>query len=258
MPKTNMNKTSYIIRLIIASISAVMLLWVNFNFLTAGTVIGNVIFITAIAICIAWKPFSKLIGLMWRKTWGKITVVIVFVTVGFLIGACLFFSVNMLMCIEKQLPRTDAVIVLGCQVRGEEPSVMLANRLDAAIETLGENPSAICVVSGGQGSGEDISEAEAMRVYLEDNGIAPQRIRKEDKSESTRENINFSVEILEKEGITQNITIVTNEFHQYRAAIYARRRGISVGHHSARTPVFNLLNYWIREWAAIFAVEFGI
>lgn len=258
MPQKNTNKTSHILRPIIAIISALLLVWVNLNFFTAGTVIGNVIFITSITVCIAWKPFCKLIEHISRRTLGKIIVIIVFGAAAFLTAACLFFSVNMLMCAEKSLPQTDAVIVLGCQVNGEEPSVMLAGRLNAAIETLEENPSAICVVSGGQGKGEDVSEAEAMRVYLEDNGIAPQRIRKEDRSVSTRENINFSAEILEKEGITRNITVVTNEFHQYRAALYARRRGISVVHHSSHTPVLNLLNYWIREWAAIFAVELGI
>lgn len=252
------HKKSLIFRIIFIVISFVLAIWVNMNFFTAGTVIGNVIFITAIAICAAWKPFCKLIKLIWKKNVGKVVIVFVFGVTGFLVGACIFFSVNMLMCIEKPVSQTDAVIVLGCQVRGEEPSSMLAYRLNAAIEVLDANPSAICVVSGGQGKGEDISEAEAMRRYLTEYGIAPERIRKEVKSVSTRENIAFSSEMLADEGITGNIVIVTNEFHQYRAGIYAKRCGLNVGHHSSRTPFHNLLNYWIREWAAIFAVELGI
>ena len=53
----------------------------------------------------------------------------------------------------------DAVIVLGCGVRGERVSLTLARRLDAALAYLEENPKAYVVVSGGQGAGEDISEA---------------------------------------------------------------------------------------------------
>lgn len=257
MRKTS-SKISVILRIFFIAISTVLLVWVNLNFFTAGTVIGNVIFITSIVICAAWKPFCGLIKRIWSRNAGKVLLVAAFGAVGFLVGACLFFSVNMLMCVEKPLLKTDAVIVLGCQVRGEQPSSMLAYRLNAAIETLEANPSAVCVVSGGKGKGEDISEAEAMRRYLKERGIAPGRIRKEDKSVSTRENIAFSAEILSEEGITDNIVIVTNDFHQYRAGIYAKRCGLKVGHHSSRTPFHNLLNYWIREWAAILAVEIGI
>ena len=68
----------------------------------------------------------------------------------------------------------------------------LARRLDAALAYLEENPKAYVVVSGGQGAGEDISEAEAMRRYLAARGIEESRILMEDKSMSTLENFLFS------------------------------------------------------------------
>lgn len=134
---------------------------------------------------------------------------------------------------------------------------MLARRCDAALETLSEYPNAVCVVSGGKGNGENISEAEAMRRYLIERGISESRIIAEDKSTSTRENIRLSAELLKERGIDSAV-IVTNEFHQYRAGIYARSSGLTVGHHSAGTPLYNLANYWVREWAALLsAVIFG-
>ena len=92
-----------------------------------------------------------------------------------------------------------------------------------------------------------------MRRYLIANGIEDARIIVEDKSESTEENLAFSRVILDKLGISDNIMIVTSEFHQYRAAVYAKKNGLQTGSHSAKTSVWNLLNYWVREWATLAA-----
>ncbi len=252
-------RISAALRILIAAISFIMLVWVNLNFVTAGTFIGTALFGAVFLIMLLWKPFCKLLKRIWRKHIGKILLILFGGIIAFCAVLCVVFSVNMAVCIEKPLDEPRAVIVLGCQVRGETPSSMLAYRLNAAREVLDEHPDAVCVVSGGQGNGEDISEAEAMRRYLIDNGIAGERILKEDKSVSTRENIRFSTEILSEMGITNGVVIVSNDFHQYRADIYARENGLSdIGHHSTRTPFHNLLNYWIREWAAIMAVRFEI
>ena len=70
---------------------------------------------------------------------------------------------------------------------------MLRERLIAAQDYLDENPEAVCVVSGGQGADESMSEAQCMRTKTStEHGIAPERIYMEDKSTSTRENIKFS------------------------------------------------------------------
>lgn len=245
-------KVSYIVRVIVTIIASAMLLWVNCNFFTAGTVIGNVLFAGIILICVLWKPFCGLIKRLWSKLGGRIALLFIGSVTAFCAVSCSIFTVNMIVFAEYKIDDPGAVIVLGCQVRGETPSTMLARRLDAALETLSEYPDAVCVVSGGKGSGEDISEAEAMRRYLVERGISDERIILEDRSVDTRGNIRYSAELLKERGIDSAV-IVTNEFHQYRADIYARRNGLTVGHHSGKTPLHNLLNYWVREWAALFA-----
>lgn len=246
-----MERASKIIRTIIVAIAGVLLVWVSINFFTAGTVIGWVIFGLIIALGVFWKKFCALVKLLWSGIFGKIAVCVAGAAAAFAAGICVFFSVNMILCSEKPLDKTEAVIILGCQVRGEEPSVMLKNRLDAALEVLRENPEAVCIASGGKGDRENISEAECMRRYLIANGIEDERIFTEDKSASTEENLAFSREIFGNLGISDNIMIVTSEFHQYRAAIYAKKNGLQTGAHSAKTPVLNLLNYWVREWGTL-------
>jgi len=248
-----MKKISLIIRIIVIIIASIMLVWVNINpRITAGSIIGTAGFGTIVLVCAFWRPLCRLIGRIWKRVAGRIVLIALGSVVGVLAGFCVFFSVSMLARMEVPVERTEAVVVLGCQVRGERPSSMLAYRIEAAYEILEADPDAICVASGGQGAGEAISEAEAIRRYLVNRGIEEERIILEDKSVSTFENIHFSADILKERGITENIVIATSEFHQYRAYVFAKREGLKTGSNSAPTKVANLPNYWVREWAALF------
>lgn len=141
------------------------------------------------------------------------------------------------------------VVVLGCQVRADgTPSLMLRNRINAAAEYLKANPQADCIVSGGKGGNEPISEAEAMYNELIKLGISDSRIKKEDKSDNTVQNLEFSKPLLD--GKT-DIIIVTDGFHQYRASLMAKSFGMQSTAINADTPSFLLPLYWVREWLAI-------
>lgn len=137
----------------------------------------------------------------------------------------------------------STLIVLGCRVKGEQPGLMLQNRINAAYAYLSENPDADAILSGGQGSDELISEAECMYRELVDMGIAPERLVKEDKSSNTHENLQNSLALTEND----NIVIVTSEFHQYRAKLIAQKEGTEVSAISAKTSLFLLPTYWVRD-----------
>ena len=107
----------------------------------------------------------------------------------------------------------DYIIVLGAQVRENGPSPVLKYRLDKAVEYLEENPDTICIVSGGQGKNEPWSEAEGMAQYLKTQGIGENRIRLEDQSLTTEQNVTNSQKLME-EGAS--VGIVTNDFHVFR------------------------------------------
>ncbi len=233
---------------IIAAVAAVALVWVNLVLKpNAGSLLGTLLFGSIMAVTLLWRR----IACLWKRIAGRILVIFFGVIFAAGFGLCVFFSVNMVVYAEKDCDSADCVIVLGCQVKGETPTPMLCDRLNAALELLESNPNAVCVVSGGQGPQEHISEAEAMRRYLNERGIADKRIITEPLSTSTEENLRFSAELLSERGFKGSIVVVTNEFHQYRADIYARRAGLSVGHHSARTALRLFPNQWVREWGAL-------
>ena len=146
-------------------------------------------------------------------------------------------------------PEADYLIVLGCQVRGTVPSRMLRQRLDAAATYLSTNADTHCIVSGGKGDGENLSEAQCMYNYLTAAGIDPSRITMEDQATSTMENLRYSMEFLEPDA---QIAIVSNEFHLYRAGQMARQLGLSPALIPASTefPIL-LASYTLREILAV-------
>lgn len=143
------------------------------------------------------------------------------------------------------------VIVLGCQVNGSEPSLMLSNRLEAAEEYLKENTDAVCIVTGGRGNNEEMAESAVMKKWLVSHNIDSERIYEENLSESTNENIAFSCKIIDRENLPETAIIVTDEFHQYRARFLAERNGLDAYGKSSSTPWYLFINYWVREMFAI-------
>ena len=96
----------------------------------------------------------------------------------------------------------QVMVILGCQVMADgDPSVLLQDRLDTALDYLEEHPDLTVVVSGGQGSNEPVSEARCMADVLIQGGVAEEQIRLEDQSSNTMENLVFSRELLAQEGI---------------------------------------------------------
>ncbi len=147
----------------------------------------------------------------------------------------------------------DVVIVLGCGIKGERLSIQLRMRLDETVRYHEKNPDAVIVVSGGQGKGEDISEALAMERYLISNGVPAEKIIKEDRSTSTRENLRFSKSILD-EKIGENeysAVIITSGYHTYRANEYAKKEGIKANHVGAPIEWFGVPACYMRECLAV-------
>ena len=146
------------------------------------------------------------------------------------------------------------LVVLGAGVNGTVPSRSLKERMDAAFNYLSDHPDAVAIVSGGQGAGEEITEAKCMFDYLTACGISPERIWMEDKASTTLENLRFSMDLIEnKTGCRPGkIAIVSSEYHLHRAGMFARWLKLDAQLVPAKTEVFPLRwNYYIREIFAL-------
>ena len=149
----------------------------------------------------------------------------------------------------------DYLVVLGAGVNGRTPSLSLLNRLTAAEAWLQANPDGKAILSGGQGPGEDISEAGAMYQWLTEHGIAAERLYKEETSATTRENFQYSAEMLQQLNggkLPEKVAVLSSEYHLYRAKYLARQAGLEPLGVPAKTtlPVLRL-NYFLREGVAV-------
>ena len=153
------------------------------------------------------------------------------------------------------------VIVLGAGVDGTEPSLMLSRRLDAALDYAAPFPDVPFIVTGCQGEGELISEAECMRRYLNAHGVGDERIFPEEQATSTLTNLRFSLAILEELGLGADapFAVVTSAFHIARVRYLAGTLGVppermlTVGAELPGGLYYDALtmNYYIREAFAL-------
>lgn len=216
-----------------------------------GTLLGTGAFALLTLYGVFRTKIDKVVRNIWDKKAGKICLSIVLVLVTAVLALVVVITYNMVHAAHVKPRQNATVVVLGCAVRGGGPSLMLRERLIAALDYLEENPEAVCVVSGGQGADESMSEAQCMYEYLTEHGIAAGRIYMEDKSTSTRENIKFSSEIIRQNGLPDGMNIVTNEFHEYRAKRIADKQGIETGSIAGSTAWWLLPTYYVREMAGI-------
>jgi uncharacterized SAM-binding protein YcdF (DUF218 family) len=146
----------------------------------------------------------------------------------------------------------DAIIVLGAAVHGDKVTWVLENRLNTAMEYLETHPNAICVVSGGQGAGESVTEASAMKKYMVERNVDPGRVFTEEKAKNTKENFEYSKVIIdEKLGNNARIAFVTTNFHVFRAGQVARAQGVNAVGIPAEDVWYLRLNNFLRECVGI-------
>ncbi|MEW9698856.1 YdcF family protein [Paenibacillus sp. SI8] len=128
---------------------------------------------------------------------------------------------------QQALPgQVDVGIVLGASLRKDLPSGGLQERLDLAVSLYNQGKFPHVIVSGGlDHNGSKLTEAEGMRNYLVKKGIPQNLILLEPKATSTYENLLFSKQIMDEQGLVSSI-IVTHQYHGSRSLDIAETIGL--------------------------------
>lgn len=201
----------------------------------AGTVLGAGFGAVTLAAGIYFHKFTQ-------KERGVILLLLAVITL------VVFFAMYMIYQSGKSR-RSDAkvILVLGCRVRGREPSKALCKRVDRAYYLLTNIPESVAVLSGGQGSDELISEAQCMKDMLVQRGVSPDRLYCESLSTSTDENIAFSTKLLAQNGLSNEIYLVTSDYHQKRALMLCEKYALIATPQSSKTKALHLPTFLLRE-----------
>jgi uncharacterized SAM-binding protein YcdF (DUF218 family) len=211
-----------------------------------GFTVGNAIaFIAGLFLIGLYFIYPKLQGCLRR--WIK---VVLLCGMTFMIAMMLFIGIKGTK--NTATFNEDAILVLGCGIRGETPLPTMQQRLDKCLDYLQYNPGALIVVSGGQGHNEAISEAEAMKRYLIVKGVNAAHIITEDQSRNTLQNMQFSKQILDNHLSTEySVVCITSNYHAYRAAILAAKQGLNATSYNAGTTWYLYPSAFSREILSI-------
>lgn len=217
------------------------------NILNIGNILGMAGSLCVIAIGIWLEPIIRLIKALCKSKLGKSIVAIVLALVITLGGAFSVALGSVIACSKTNATDEETIIILGCAVYGDVPSIMLNARVQQAYRYMMNNPQSVAVLSGGKGNMENISEAQCMYNILTKQGIAPERLFLEEQSTNTQQNIEFSTKIIEENGLSKNIAIATSDFHLKRATMYAKDYGIDAKRISASSGFFATPTFYVRD-----------
>lgn len=191
-----------------------------------------------------------ILGAIFKAVWKLIRKPVAILLAILLVGMAVTAAPILWGVVSQPDAGCDYLILLGAGVDGDTPSPILQDRINQAYTYLTEHPDTICIVTGGKGDDENLSEAQCMFNHLTAMGIQGGRIWMEDQATSTVENFEYSVKLLqEKTGsIPENLGVMSNEFHLFRAKLIAKANGLDPIFVAAPTSQMMVrINYTVRE-----------
>ena len=276
-------KLTLALKIILTLIGAVLLIWFllpvfSRRIINIGNLTGMGVALVLLLYGIFMRPVNKFLASLWKSTAGKIAELFVSAIILAIIVLAVLTMISMAkgmspsykisgtldsedMDSAQATSLPDTIIILGARVYGTTPenayaSLVLRERLDAAINYFSDHPDSPIIVTGGQGKNEAVTEASIMKTYLIDRGIPEDKIYVEDKSTDTHENFLFSSEIIEENALSKTIVVATNEFHEYRALNIAASLGFDASPIPAATSWWLFPTYYVREMYGILEMWF--
>ncbi len=138
----------------------------------------------------------------------------------------------------SEFSEADYIIVLGCRVNEDIPSVMLADRLDRGVE-LYKSGAAPKLLMSGEKSGSNYDEPAVMKKYAEEQGVPSEDIITDGEGYSTYDTVNRAAEVFG----AKRVVLVSQSYHLYRAVYIAEGLGME-----ARGVASDLRSYVKQPW----------
>lgn len=118
---------------------------------------------------------------------------------------------------SKKIENYNCILVLGAGIWNDEPSPMLKDRLDVAIE-LYNNKKASKIIMSGDHTKENYDEVNTMKKYAIDKGVKSEDIFMDHADISTYDSIYRAKNIFKAD----KLIIVTQKYHLYRSLYIAK------------------------------------
>ncbi|MBR3841140.1 MAG: YdcF family protein [Erysipelotrichales bacterium] len=190
-----------------------------------------------------WLAITLVEGILLFIGKKKLSVILKVLACCCILQSCISFGL-LVSGNDSDIDNADSVLVLGYQLTNNEMSDTLKYRLDKAYEYAVNNPDSTLVLCGGVTRENTVSEASVMREYLLDLGIGEKRIQCEDKSTDTIENIQNSLDYVDK---NSKIVVLSSNYHVTRAKMICEKVGLNVKRCGSKAPLMLLPNQFLFE-----------
>ena len=146
----------------------------------------------------------------------------------------------------------DAIIVLGAAQWNGQPSPVLKERLDHALELYEAGLAPLIVLTGGKQEADTFTEATTGYNYLRERGVPDEALLKEVDGTSTWDSLRAARRFLSERG-ADSVVLVTDDYHAYRVEAIAEDVGFdaSVSPTDSLLSNTNKLGRLVRETAAV-------
>lgn len=229
-----------------------------------GFSFSNILGILFGLLMVAWYFILPFLQVVVTESWQRVffLMLTVYVTSFFFMYAVFTIAAITYAWKPKRKKTNDYIIVLGAGlIDGQRVTPLLASRIDKAIARYnlqiqkgGQPP--LLIMSGGQGSDERISEAEAMHRYALEQGVPKMHMAREEQSTNTYENMWYSKQIIdERFGDKAKGLFATNNFHVFRSALFARMVGLRADGIGSKTKFYYFLNATVREFIGVMSLH---
>ena len=215
-----------------------------------------------------WMFYTDVIDTHYERGFGRFFEMFLENTVSsyvFYLECILLGTIIIAVKAAKHIPAFDKdyIIIHGCQIRKDGTlTKLLQSRADRAIEFAKLQKEAtgkdiIFVPSGGKGNDEIISEGEAIKRYLLENGISEDKIIKEDDSTSTEENVKLAMDKMRDNfgSYGYKAAFATTNYHVFRTGMLADKMGLKAEGIGSRTKAYFWINAFVREFIATVVKE---
>lgn len=186
-------------------------------------------------------------------------VIWVWVVVAFYLAG-LVYLVKVQSGLDETQP-ADAAIVLGAAVWAGSPSPVLTARLAHALELFQKKQVNFIIVTGGTGTGDNLSEAEAGAQYLIENGVPASNIVLERDGRSTLQSLQAAAQLAAPLRL-KRVLLVSDPFHMLRSLKMAHDLGFEAFASPTQTSPISTRPreewlYMVREAIAYTSYVFG-
>jgi len=141
---------------------------------------------------------------------------------------------------EDEKAPSDVAIVLGAAIWDGEVSPVYRERINHGIYLYENGYVDYIILTGGFGEGSYKSDSAVAKEYALSQGVPEERILIEEKSTITEENLEFSKEVMDENGLSTAI-IVSDPLHMKRSMLMARDYNINALSSPTTTSMYKSL-----------------